>query len=556
MSVEQLKNEQIEIHNLINEKEKEYEQRERLDSTNWGYRGEILNIGKPMDKILFHRGKTIASARKQVELFYDWFLQCEDRRTRVIGKAWFEKKEGLFDQLVEHPMFADFFSDHTAGSDTEVIYRQRFYTYQKALKIMKKITEDRESQYILTNPVYALPHEMQNNYGKRTIARLTEMHVLYAELDHYKIERWQGKSAKQIWRIVKKHLIEMGFPLPTEVVFSRGLHLYWKHAPIPAFMIDEWRLLMTHVHELLTDFGADVHAMDPVRILRAVGSIHEGTKEKITGLTYTSDRYDFMQLFNTFCYEKWTQHLVKQAKERQKRVQALEKRWADKQQWMFENGIIDENGDFTEKYEPTKKQKRKRISSEAKKHRYNSRHQNIVDGVFWLSDQVRKGKMEGYREFACYLVRTMTLRVTGGNTIEALRVMEELFSGFSPQRYSWNDMMERTKSAEMDYKRWVINETTGVRYSTEKLIEKFEITPTEMKQMRFIVDGERAAELKAARDRLYQKQKRKEKGVISNVEKKRMVSDYFAKNPEASNVQASKDLGISRPTIIKYRNEI
>lgn len=569
MSAEQLPNTNVEIHNLISEKEREYEQREQLDSTNWGSRGEILTIGKPIAHMLFHRGQKITSARKQVQLLYNWFLQCEDRRTRVIGKAWFEKRAGLFDQIYDHPFFADFFSDHVVGSDTEFIYHQRFYTYQRALKIMKRITEDRESQYILTNPVYAMPHEIPNDYGKRTISRLTEMHVLYAELDHYKIEKWESKSSKQIWKVVKKHLIEVGFPLPTEVVFSRGLHLYWKHAPIPAFMIDEWRLLMKHVHELLTDFGADVRALDPVRILRAVGSIHEKTGEKITGITFTNDRYDFMELFNTFCYEQWTQHLLKQAQERQKRVQALEKRWNEKQKWMMENGIIDENGDFTEKYEPNKKGKRKRINADVKKHRYNTRHQNIVDGVFWLSDHVRKGKMEGFREFACYLVRTMTLRITGGNTIEALRVTQELYDGFSPQRYSWSDIVERTKSAEIDYKRWVMNETLGVRYSTEKLIDEFKIKPDEMKQMRFIVDGERYAELKAEYNRFYKEQtdynrkyyekQLEKKGKMTNEEKKKhrvnLIKEHLNVNPKATQKELAALLGVSDRTIRSLKKE-
>lgn len=553
--VERLRDENFNIQQLIEKKEKEYKFQNQKESSNWGKRGTVLSIGKPMKEMLFHYGKNIASARKQIELMHDWFLQCEDRRTRVVGKAWFEKQAGVFDQLRENEFFAEFFSPEDE-SDTEFLYRQRFYTYEKALKIMKKITENKESQYILTNPVYALPHELKNNYGKRTIDRLTELHVVYAELDHYKIKKYEKKNAKEMWKIVRKHLIEAGFPLPTEVIFSRGLHLYWKTAPIPAFMLDEWRLLMAHVNQLLSEFGADPNALDPVRILRAVGSIHEVTGEKITGQTFSKDRYDFMELFNTYCYEEWKLHLLQQAKERQKRVQALEKRWIEKQEWMFENEIIDENGDFTEKYEPKKKQKRKKIiSSEAKEHYYNSRHKNIIDGVFWLSDVVRKGNMEGCREFSCYLVRTMAMRVTGGNTIESLRIMEELYSGFSPQKYSWNDLVERTSSAEIDYKRWLQNETLGVRYKTSTLIEKLKITPSEMSQMRFIVDKERSKELKLERDRLFQKEKRKEKGMISHGEKRRAVLKYFEKNPEATQVQAEKDLGITRKTIRKYLSE-
>ena len=550
--------EDFNIHTLIEQRNKEYATRSNQEEISWGERGEILNIGKPMSELNFHRGKTIVSSRKQVQLLYDWFLNCEDRRTRVIGKAWFKKEPGFADDLKQGDLFKDWFTEEELNNpiDTEFVYKQKFFTYQKILKIMKQITENRESQYILTNPVYALPHEIKYNYGKRTLDRLTELHVLYAELDHYKLKQWEGKTSKQMWRIVKKHLVENDFPLPTEVVFSRGLQMYWKHAPIPAFMVDEWRMMMHYVNRLLIDFGADTHALDPVRILRAVGSLHEKTGEKITGTSFTNDRYDFMEIFNTYCAKEWEAHLLAQEKERQKRVKALEERWYEKQKWMFENKIIDENGDFTEKYDPNKKQKKKRINAAAKNHRYNSRHENIIHGVFWLSDHVRKGNMDGHREFSCYLVRAMALRVTGGNNIEALRLMEELYSGFTVKRYTWADMLERTKSAELDYKRWAKNETQGIRYKTSTLIEKFKITPDEMKKMRFIVDEERSAELKAEYDRMYQKQKRKAKGIVSNVEKREKVLAYFKENPEASNAQASKDLKISRPTIVKYRNEL
>jgi ACT domain-containing protein len=39
-------------------------------------------------------------------------------------------------------------------------------------------------------------------------------------------------------------------------------------------------------------------------------------------------------------------------------------------------------------------------------------------------------------------------------------------------------------------------------------------------------------------------------------DKRLRIEKYFAENPTASNVQASKELGISRPTIVKYRPEI
>ena len=52
--------------------------------------------------------------------------------------------------------------------------------------------------------------------------------------------------------------------------------------------------------------------MDAVRYLRAVGSVHARTGKKITGITFTNDRYNFVELFKEFCFEDWDKEQQKQ----------------------------------------------------------------------------------------------------------------------------------------------------------------------------------------------------------------------------------------------------
>ncbi|MGM0843318.1 MAG: hypothetical protein ACQEWE_21605 [Bacillota bacterium] len=571
---------------------KDYKRTEQGLQGSWGSRERILDLGKPIDKVEFFRyGKSIASSRQQVQLMYGWIPASSDRRTRVIGKAWFQQPMGLvLTDVEDNPYIKDFWDedpheaykeDYLKASpekrkeidedpyreviplDKEPFYRQRFFPYDMALKIMKSITEGRMSQYLLTNPVYAKPYELKGHYGRRHIGRLTEMHVLYTEIDQYNIEKADKKyhhmTSQQVWRHVKRHLIENAFPLPTEVVFSRGLQLYWKHGPIPEYMIGEWRMMMAYIQRLLKPFGADPDALDPVRVLRAVGSVHEKTGKKITGMTYTHDRYDFMDVFQTYCSDEWNTYLHKQEEKRQERVKQLEERWQDKARWMVENGILDEYGVYTAKYDPTKKKKRTRINHKAQKHAYTNRHQNIVNGIFWLSNHVRKGYMDGSREFSCYLARTMVLRVTGGNTIEALRVMRELYDSFSSNEYDWDEMVYRTNSAELDYKRWSLNESNGVRYKTETLIKKLKIKPHEMKEMRFIVDENRGKELKKERDRLFYQERLKKEGKMTKQQEKQKrlqwIRGYLQKNPHATQQEMADELGVHKSTISRLMRE-
>lgn len=456
----------------------------------------------------------------------------------------------------------------------------RFYTYHKALKIMKKITEGREMQYILTNPVYSTYQESKTNFGHRTLERLTEFHVLYCEVDQYSekaLQKYRKMTAQKVFRLIEKKLEKLGFPLPTEVVFSRGPQLWWKISPIPSYKMEEWKLMMKKIHNILKEFGADSKALDGVRILRAVGSIHEKTGKRISGITFSDDRYDFDTLFNLYCIKDWKKYLIEQEKKRQQlarkkkaHYQNVAAKHRKKQKWMFENGLIDENGQLTHKYDSKmKKSKKKLINYDAKKNIYNFWHKNIITGVFHLC-KLRKGFMNGCREFSCFLVRYLTLCVSGGNEIEANHVMWELFHSFSANEYSWDEMLSFTQSAIDAYKRWEKNEQLGYNYSPETLIEKLNISPIEMKNMRFIVDEERKSELKRIYNREYKqrtgynakqyKNKLDAKNKQTKKEEKEIcfkrIRNILQENPHTTQQEIADKLKVTTRTIRNYLKEM
>lgn len=657
---------------------KEYSQKEIINVVNWGERTPILGIGKPKEELVFHaKPKSISSARQQIVLLYGWFPKSTDRRTRRIGKHYFQmakverqtvleeweewKKwqefEGFtnlsiidfkekekktwsypFEKLTEEEilklheeeeekwsylpeeevkgLFFDveklaeqgFMVEHWEMEDPKELYeneiltaskerkefilnneafyektisskkfkevkklRSKFLRYERALKVMKSWTEDRESQYILTNPVYATYKEIETGYGRRKIERVTELHTLFSEIDQYSEkseEQYRHMTSKQIYKEVIKKLDREGLPRPTEAIFSRGLQLYWKHAPIPEYMIEEWNLLMRHINKTLAEFGADPKALDAVRILRAVGSIHEKTGKKITGLTFTDDRYDFHELFNSHCKEQWAAYLKEKAIKLQERVAKKAKEVETKRKWMKQKGFLDENGNPTGKYDKTKKKTGKKLDKEAIASVNNYIHANRKAGIFHLC-KVRNGWMDGCRELSCFLTRYWTLCITGGNKIEANAEMWELYESFADKGYSWDDMLYLTASAEDWYEKWRENNEKGLKYSTGTLIEKLKITPQEMKVMRFIVDEKRKYEIQLENSRIYKEKtnynqeyyqkKLAEQGKMTKKEEKAFRADWIKNflnhNPNATQQHIADELGINKSTVCRMLKE-
>lgn len=511
----------------------------------WGSREAILGLGKKMNEMVYHAsGKRFFSFIKQVELYYSWFPHCTDRRTRKIGKHWlFEtlvetqdntkvegktyieksvngvyEKEGynLFELAASNGLAMQFLMDR---SSPEECYRtcyvngtaeerqfideymdvrsrlfsyakgfgfgSKFYYYPTLLKQGGVITHGRERQYILMNPVYTIKSD-----ERRITGRITELHTLYAELDHYKCPEWKNLSAQELEKHVLERLQEVGFPQHTEAIYSRGLQLVWKIGPIPEYRMEDWRLLERKITMLLSDLGADPHSTDPVRVLRAAGAIHEKTGRKIWGRSYTDDRYDFDELFAYFCADEKEKLDQEREKKRRKAISAQQKKL--EQQFSIVDGA---------NQNPLSTTKKRRLSKDVLDNPYNFIHEKRKLDIFLLSD-LRKGDMEGCREFACFYVYYLTLCITGGNNIEAMRTMKELFDGFAYyDEYTWEIMQAKVSNVYRAYERWKENNQRGYNYSSQRLIEMLHIKPHEMAALTHIMSEEEASRRKRERDK-------------------------------------------------------
>ncbi|GAB6742470.1 hypothetical protein bcgnr5412_55550 [Bacillus cereus] len=653
---------------IYQERQQQYALVEQQDARTWGKRDNIFSMGKPLSEMEYHKGKKIASARKQVQLTYGWMAECKDRRTRRVGKHWFkvipiprktvleqwelwkslkfdpfineqdfkspiwyanydelteeeimelhEKIEKKYENVPDKPIYElhfkgerkyvssinvhseeaiwkyespledaytkeeqdyiDLFVNATDEQRKRILednsveikmvrmQKQRtkdvmcsiFLTYRYALRTMKQYTENREKQYLLTNPVYIKNNEQQ---GRRITERITEYHMLFCDVDFYSehaLPKYRNMKPQQIEKLITAKLESVNFPKhAVTITGGNGIQLEWLHAPIPQFKSGEWRFLMRYLHGLLSEFGADPNALDDVRILRAVGSIHEKTGKKVVGTYHTSDRFIFDEVFNDHCSFAWRKHLKEQEELKQKvlleKEKQFKKEWEERQKlrlWMQEQGYLDENFNKTDLYDKSKRKRKFRlITDKVQANNWNYRHANMAAGIFWLT-KIRKGNMEGHRTSACFLVRYYTLCMRNGDDNVAIEEMRKLYNSFLWNEISFEEMVDATESAMTGYKRWIKNNSKGYNYKTTTLIKKFNISDEEMKEMRYIVTKERSEELKLEYNRAYNKRtykeqyekKKKKQGIISNEEIEEAIIQALKENPEMKNYKIAK----------------
>lgn len=147
--------------------------------------------------------------------------------------------------------------------------------------------------YYTPNTVYK-PHRLATN------AR--HINAFYVDIDFYKLSLSVDEVLEAIEFLVRtERLLE-----PTFVVYSgRGLYLFWQIESVPA-KYKQVLKLFNHIQEFLIDtlkdFGADPQAKDVMRVLRVPSSINTKTGEEVRILKY-SEKFYTMRCLQQFMNE-------------------------------------------------------------------------------------------------------------------------------------------------------------------------------------------------------------------------------------------------------------
>ncbi|PET75425.1 replication protein [Bacillus sp. AFS001701] len=164
--------------------------------------------------------------------------------------------------------------------------------------------------------------------------------------------------------------------------------------------------------------------------------------------------------------------------------------------------------------------------------------------------RARDGEMTGYREMAVFFVRNAYHKMHSKRFYEG---DETLFEESLQLAFEVNKMF-KGRLTEDEITEGTLNTKKLYNFKTDTIVDWFDITMDE--QIKMKVKTKTAKNEKSKRQ---MRELREERGQTreQRIERdKRMIERYFKTNPDASNVQASKDLEISRPTLIKYRKEM
>lgn len=142
--------------------------------------------------------------------------------------------------------------------------------------------------------VYMTQHRFKE---RRRIAELLHLDALYVDLDYYRAPGLAGLPASAVLEAAWLTLEDERLPRPSIVVdTTRGLHLIWRHTPVPRAALPRWLACQKRLQAAFGSLKADPRALDAARVLRVVGTRHGRTGGIVKGLTDAGHVWDFDRL--------------------------------------------------------------------------------------------------------------------------------------------------------------------------------------------------------------------------------------------------------------------
>lgn len=355
---------------------------------------------------------------------------------------------------------------------------------------------------------------------KRAIDTIRELRSIYVDIDTY------TKGLSPEWVLGKLELEYFGqsLPNPNMVLMSgRGLVVFWNIEPVPYKAMPLWKAVETHFISILKELGSDPKASDPTRIFRLAGSINSKNGAVVKAQYRHTYRYQLRQLQYDYLPELTPSQ--------------------------------------TQNRRPGRKPKVINLFN-----MYTLHLARTIDICKLI--ELREGDVGNCREVMCFLYRYWTCCYSN-DPEQALEETKELNMQFKhplPDR----EVIRATKSAE---KAWSAKSNAkadavakelgfkgaGYNLKNETIIQWLEITPEEQEHMSTIISASEKRRRKRKRDRLYQQEKRKEKGIKNRQQavedRVNIIIDLITDNPTISNVQIAKRTGIPRSTVVRLRKQ-
>ncbi|MDU4935074.1 MAG: DNA-binding response regulator [Peptostreptococcaceae bacterium] len=355
-------------------------------------------------------------------------------------------------------------------------------------------------QDILENPEIILnkinTYVSQNTFYKpqRRIENIKELRAIYIDIDCHKTR--YSKEAVQYF--LENDLYGHKIPRPNFLIDSgRGLYYVLLIEPVPSMAMPLWYAVQRYIYNVLKEYGADVCALDPTRVLRVVGTINSKSNSFVEILDMHNYEYTLREIQHEYLPEISEKREKK--KGRPKKIVSL----------------------FTE---------------------YSLYHARILD--ITKVCELRDYDVKGHREVILFLYRYFTCCFIQDSD-EALQKALELNSMFKeplPER----EVITDTKSAEKAYidKKY--------KYTNAKLIKILDITLEEQQHLKTIISGKEKYRRSAEEQKAKKKASRRNENGLTK--KQQELEDLKIKINKLKNKgnsvrEIAKILGISKSKV-------
>lgn len=374
------------------------------------------------------------------------------------------------------------------------------------------------------------------NAVTRSVETVQVLTGCWVDLDYYRVPELAGLDALDVWeRIQRGH---PWLPDPSLLIHSgRGAYLVWlfdDRVHTSSKQKARWGFAMRMLTELLRSYGADPQAIDAARILRVVGSTNTKTGELVTLATdYVGRRVNF----------GWFTGLV-----------------LDNTQGLPSRHVVN----LPKRTEGGQSKPVKRGMSAKADYRAFILHTRRLDDYARLV-RLRGGRLTDHRKRLAYWVACSLAWTCDSLEVAKREMLAFILEHFAdPDRYRVQavanvlELMTQTNVVKL----WKGEQTSWRhRARNQTIIDRLEITADEQAGLTELVSRDQKRERQKGADRTRKEAKRRQQGMIPQVEYTRQVAAGASQRvAEARSLRGqgfgmgeiAARLGVSRMTLNRY----
>ncbi len=311
----------------------------------------------------------------------------------------------------------------------------------------------------------------------RKVENSKRLNAFYVDIDCYKM----GLSQDAVIYELTNNLNDYAIPHWTFLMKSgRGVYVIWKLRNEDGYIDavkNKWKVVEDYLCNQLSDLGADKNATDIARVLRVPFSYNAKNGKMVSIVDFCDVDYSIYDIMTEYCPVN-LYHTDKSKAIKEKKITPKMKCCADAIAKAL--GVVSpcngKDADFGTVWSFINDNKSLIRNSHGELKSYKAKYcaKNADDIIKLMA--LRKGKENGYREVALFLIRTMLLKATE-DTSYALETTLKVNQTFA-KPLDEKTVIEATKSAERYYK-------SRYNYSRAKIAEMLNISESECKALCF-----------------------------------------------------------------------